>query len=286
MPPMETYSQLIQAAARQLAAAGIDNPRREARLLVALAAEIDSAQLIAIEADKVTDAGTAVRLNAFVARRCKREPFAHISGRRAFYGMDLISDARALVPRPESEQVVDMALELLPRGQGLSVADLGAGSGCLLAAIAHTRGGVKGMAVERDPQAASLARENFKRYELEDRIQIFVMDWAKWDGWSEVDMIVSNPPYIASEQIASLDPDVRLFDPVQALDGGEDGLADYRTITAIGGERMKPGAWLVFEIGYDQDKAVQCILEAHGFTDIRSAKDLSGHDRVVAGRQP
>lgn len=283
---MDTYFQLIQATSRQLADAGIDNARREARLLVALAAEIDSAQLIAIEQDKVTDAGIGVRLDAFVKRRCRREPFAHISGRRAFYGMDLISDARALVPRPDSEQVVDMALALLPRGRGLCVADLGAGSGCLLAAIAHTRGGVRGIAVERDPQAASLARENFKRYDLDERIQIFVMDWAKWTGWGEVDMVVSNPPYIATGQIASLDPDVRLFDPIQALDGGPDGLDDYRAITAIGADRMRSGAWLVFEIGYDQDKAVRAILEAHGFADIRRAKDLSGHDRVVAGRRP
>ena len=278
---METFASLIQKTARTLGAAGIETPRREARLLVALAAELDTAMLIAREKDQVTDAGILARLESFANRRAAHEPFAHIARRREFYGLDFISDARALVPRPDSELVVETALRLLPRGGGVRIADLGTGSACLLCAILHERGGVTGTGVERDPQAAGLARENIKRIGLEVRANIHLGDWANWRDWGEVDLIVSNPPYIAREEIAGLEPDVRLYDPIQALDGGPDGLEAYRQLTALAADGMKAGAWLVFEIGYDQDQAVRKLLQARGFSAIDGARDLGGNDRVV-----
>jgi len=282
---MSTYAELITQTAFGLKQAGIDNSRREARLLVALAAELDTAKLIAIEPDEVSDAGVLARLDAFTKRRCAHEPFAHIAGRRGFYGLSFICDARALVPRPDSERVVETVLELLPRGRGVRVADLGTGSGCLLSAILHTRGGVKGTGVERDPKAASLARENIKRLGLEARAEIRVCSWEAWRGWGEVDLIVSNPPYITPAEIEILDDDVRLYDPREALDGGEDGLEAYRSILGLAAKHMKPGAWLVFEIGYDQKAAVTSLMKGHEFTQIGSARDLGGNDRVVFGRR-
>ncbi len=278
---METFASLIQQTARTLDAAGIETPRREARLLVALAADLDTAMLIVREKDQVTDAGLLARLESFTNRRAAHEPFAHIARRRQFYGLDFISDARALVPRPDSELVVETALRLLPRGGGVRIADLGTGSACLLCAILHERGGVSGIGVECDPQAAGLARENIKRIGLEARADIHRGDWANWRGWGEVDLIVSNPPYIAREEIAGLEPDVRLYDPIQALDGGADGLEAYRQLTALAADGMKTGAWLVFEIGYDQDQAVRKLLQARGFSAIDGARDLGGNDRVV-----
>lgn len=283
---MQTYGALIGQTANVLEAAGIENPRREARQLMALAAAFETAMLIACERDSVADADILARLEAFTKRRCAREPFAHIAGRRGFYGLDFICDARALVPRPDSEIVVETALNLLPHGGGVRVADLGVGSGCLLCAILHMRGGVTGVGVERDAQAASLALENIKRLGLADRAQIANTGWDNWQGWGEVDMIISNPPYIASGAIAGLEADVRLYDPLQALDGGADGLDAYRSLVALGAAQMKTGAWLVLEIGYDQDRPVRDLLQARGFAHIQGARDLGGNDRVVFARQP
>jgi len=282
---MDTYAALIRKTAKTLEAARIDNPRREARLLVALAARLDTAMLIARERDTVPDAALG-RLQDFMTRRCAGEPFAHIRGQVGFYGLDLICDARALVPRPDSEVVVETALELLPRGRGVKIADLGTGSGCLLIAILATRGGVDGIGVEADPQAASLAQENVKRHRLEGRATILHQRWQGWDGWADVDLIVSNPPYIVSHVIDTLEPDVRLYDPLQALDGGADGLEAYRSILSLASRQMKPGAHLVFEIGFDQDDAVRALMAAHGFSEIAGARDLGGQTRVVHGQRP
>jgi len=280
---MATYAYLIRKTTKALDAAGIETPRREARLLVALAARLDTAMLIARERDEVDDGGMLARLQTYTQRRAAREPFAHIRGSTSFYGLDFISDARALVPRPDSEIVVETALGLLPRGRGMRVADLGTGSACLLIAILATRGGVEGVGVEADPQAASLAQENVKRHDLEDRAMIVHKRWEDWRGWGDFDLIISNPPYIESAVIDTLAPDVRVFDPLQALDGGPDGLEAYRSILALAQAQMTLGAHLVFEIGYDQDEAVRALMAAHGFTEIGGARDLGARDRVVHG---
>lgn len=282
---MKTYASAISETAYLLQAAGIENPRREARLLTALAADLDTAGLIGCERDVINNAGILARLDAFTRRRCGHEPYAHIAGRRGFYGLDFICDARALVPRPDSEIVVETALSLLPRGSNVRIADLGTGSACLLASILHVRGGVFGTGVERDPKAASLARENIKRFGLEARAEIVLGGWEDWRDWGEVDLIVSNPPYIASHEIPQLATDVRLFDPLQALDGGADGLSAYRSIVSLAAARMKQGAWIVLEIGHDQDRAVRDLLKSDEFNPIQGARDLGGNARVLAAQK-
>ncbi|MEL6324194.1 MAG: 50S ribosomal protein L11 methyltransferase, partial [Pseudomonadota bacterium] len=159
----DTYGDLITRGAEALKAAGIDAQRREARLLLCEAAALSTTDLIAREQDLVHDGGVRARYQAMLTRRCAHEPFAHIVGRRPFYGLELKSDARALVPRPESETVVDEALKRMPQGRGVTVADLGTGSGCLLIAILTEREGARGIAIDADPAAATLARENFER---------------------------------------------------------------------------------------------------------------------------
>lgn len=279
-----TFDELINAAAKRLAKSEIDAPRREARLLMALAANMQTAQLISA-GPSACPPDTAARFEEYVHRREGREPFAHIAGYRSFYGLDFISDPRALIPRPDSEIVVETALKLMPRGRDIQIADLGTGSGCLLIALLHTRGGVTGTGVEADPEAAALARENVKRHCLTDRTTIMHLPWSKWTGWGEVDLIISNPPYIETTVINTLEPEVRLHDPVQALDGGADGLAAYREIISLAESHMKPGARLVFEIGYDQRESVSDLLRTAGFSDITSARDLGGNDRVVSARR-
>lgn len=282
MADIQRYCDLIMGAAQQLRAADIDAPQREARLLMGVATGLTTTQLIICEQDEAPEA-VAVKYDGIVQRRAAREPFAHIAGQRSFYGLDFVSDARALVPRPDSERVVEVALERLRVGAGVKIADLGTGSGCLLVAILKTHGAATGIGIEANANAASLAQENVARHDLSDRAEIAQMSWTDWNGWGEVDLIVSNPPYIVSDVIETLAPEVSLYDPADALDGGADGLVAYREIISRGATRMKTGAHLVFEIGYDQKESVSDLLEKAGFTAIEAYSDLNGHDRVVIG---
>ena len=275
----------MAAAAGRLRQAGIEGPQREARLLMSLASGLTTSQLILRGHTAVPD-DVSRTFDHMVGQREARVPFQHIAGTTSFFGLDLIADARALVPRADSEVVVEAALRLLPDEPGLEIADLGTGSGCLLIALLVTRSDASGIGVEADVAAASLAAENIARHALESRARLAVQPWAEWSGWGSVDLIISNPPYIRTDVIGSLDPEVRLHDPEVALDGGTDGLDAYRELATLGRARLKPGTPVVFEIGYDQQGDVEAILYGAGLTDIGSAKDLGGNDRVVWARQP
>lgn len=278
-----TYDDLMDLAARRLAGSDIEAPRREARLLMALAAKMQTAKLIAHGQDEVPGPVSA-RFEEYVHRREGHVPFAHIAGYQSFYGLDFICDPRALIPRPDSEIIVETALKLMPRGRGVNIADLGTGSGCLLVCLQHQRGRVRGVGVERDRGAAALARENIKRHGVDARAQIACSSWCDWKGWAQADLIVSNPPYISSLEIAKLQPEVFLHDPRTALDGGDDGLKAFRDIISLAAKNMKQGAWLLFEIGYDQRSSVWALMQDAGFTDLGSARDLGGNDRAIWGK--
>ncbi|MEH6808859.1 MAG: peptide chain release factor N(5)-glutamine methyltransferase [Hyphomonas oceanitis] len=265
--------------------AGIESPQREARLLMSLASGLTTSQLI-LRGHMATPDDVREIFDRMVGQREARVPFQHIAGTTSFFGLDFISDARALVPRADSEAVVEAALRLLPDSPGLEIADLGTGSGCLLIALLVTRPDISGTGVEADGAAASLAAENIAQHGLEIRAKLAVQPWSEWSGWGSVDLLISNPPYIRTEVVASLDPEVRLYDPDAALDGGADGLDAYRELAGLAQARLKPGTPVVFEIGYDQQGDVRAILAAAGLTDIGSAKDLGGNDRVVWARQP
>jgi release factor glutamine methyltransferase len=280
-----TFDELIRAAAKTLTEAGIEDARQNAMMLMLAAFGDTRAALISAGASPVPK-GVQDAFEAALARRLTREPVQHILGHTGFYGLEIRSDARALIPRADSEIVVERALALLPSDAEVKVADLGTGTGCLLAAILSKRPRATGTGVEASPGAASLARENFRQLGVGGRAGVFEGRWADWTGWGEADLIVSNPPYIASREIESLEPEVRQFDPMAALDGGADGLDAYREIIRIAAARMKPGAPLVLEIGHDQRVAVRALLEVAGFTETAHWRDLGGNDRCVMGRAP
>lgn len=281
---IHTYAAVLRDAAARLQHAGIDTAAQEARLLMLAAAGLTRGELISAEQDDVP-VDVLQSFGAMVTERCSRRPVQHILGTTSFYGLDLLCDARALIPRPDSECVVETALRLVPEDTPLQVADLGTGSGCLLAAILANRPLACGEGVEAASEAASLARENLEQLSLSGRAGLFEGSWAEWQGWARMDLIVSNPPYIAQAEIVTLAPEVCRHDPLSALDGGVDGLDAYREISSLAARHMKSGAWLVFEIGYDQKDAVSGLLEMAEFTEIGSLKDLGGNDRVVWGRK-
>lgn len=280
-----TFDELIRSAARQLDAGGISDARQNAMMLMLAAFGDTRAALISAGTSPVPK-GVQDAFEAALARRLAREPVQHILGHTGFYGLEVLSDARALVPRADSEIVVERALARLPRDAPVRVADLGTGTGCLLAAILSNRPLATGTGVEASPAAASLARENFRQLGLEGRAEVFEGSWTAWTGWGEADLIISNPPYIASREIESLEPEVRQYDPMGALDGGADGLDAYREIIRIAAARMQPGAPLVLEIGHDQRAAVLGLLDTAGFAELAHWRDLGGNDRCVIGRAP
>jgi len=280
-----TYDQLMAVGTARLQDAGIVNARLESRWLLAHVSGCQHSELISRGPDKVAEQ-TISAFQERISRRADREPIQHILGTTEFYGLEFLSDARALIPRPDSEIVVEIALERISRERPVFIADLGTGSGCLLAALLANRPMAKGEGIEASEAAAALARENLMRLGLTDRSDVHPGSWASWQKWAEADLIISNPPYIASAEIEGLMPEVREHDPMSALDGGPDGLDAYREITELAARGMQPGAWLVFEIGFDQKQTVTALLKDAGFVEITCRKDLGGNDRAIAARRP
>lgn len=281
---VQTYQESLRTGTQSLRAAGIDEANHEVRLMMMAASGLSRTGLISAEADPVPD-DVAGRFDEMLRKRQARQPLQHILGTTEFYGLEFLCDARALIPRPDSEVVVEAALRLIPEGTEMTLADLGTGTGCLLAALLANRPQLRGVGVEASPEAASLARENLARLGLADRAAVFDGSWADWQDWRAASLIISNPPYIASEEIAVLAPEVRTHDPMAALDGGADGLAAYREIIGLAVQYLNPGAWLVLEIGHDQKEAVSRLLETAKFAEIGASKDLGGNDRVIWARK-
>lgn len=276
-----SYAELIRAGSEKLRAAGLTDPVREARQLMLLASDFEAAGLISAEMD-LADPEHRAAYDMLIAMRADRHPVAHISGWAPFYGLRLRSDSRALIPRADSEPVVDLALEQIEPGRAWQIADLGTGTGALLAALLMARPECSGTAIDLSADALSLAEENFEQLHLSSRTELFSGSWVDWTGWSTCDLIISNPPYIRTAVLQTLAPEVREHDPRMALDGGPDGLIAYREIIAHAALQLQIGAHLVLEIGYDQKTAVTGLLQAAGFTKIQYRQDLGGNDRAIA----
>jgi len=280
-----THGEAIRIAAEKFRDAGLEDPRFEARQIVLWATGLTSAALISAHDEPMAFEHQSAWQMA-VRHREARRPFQHLAGWTDFYGLSLKTDPRALIPRADSECVVDLALELLPKDREQQIADLGTGSGCLLLAGLSQRPMATGFGLDASQEAVRLARDNADTIGLGDRTAFECVSWTEWTGWATCDLIISNPPYIASGIIPTLDPEVRDHDPVMALDGGEDGLSAYREIIALAGDHMTSGAHIVLEIGYDQRETVTKLLATAGFEQIRYQKDLGGNDRAIAATRP
>lgn len=232
-----------------------------------------------------TDAVPPPAMDAFLAlcrRRAAGEPVAYLTGRKAFYGLALQVDARVLDPRPDTETLVDWALQVLQPIAAPRVADLGTGSGAIALALQHQRPDAQVLAVDASAQALQVALANAERLGLP--VRFAEGDWlAGLSGSAEFDAIVSNPPYIAADDphLAAL-----VHEPLNALASGADGLDDIRTISVQAPAHLVPGGWLLLEHGWDQAEAVQALLRQAGFTEVQSRTDLAGHARCTGGRRP
>ncbi|WP_282823975.1 peptide chain release factor N(5)-glutamine methyltransferase [Pelomonas sp. V22] len=268
----------IGAAQTRAIAAGLE--RIDAQLLLAALLGVDRAWLL-IHGDDALSNEQAERFERWLAQRLDGVPLAYLVGEKEFHGLMLKVDRHTLVPRPDTEVLVDWALELMPEGQAAEVVDLGTGSGAIALALAHRRPAAKVTAVDLSPGALAMARANGQALGLQ-------VEWLQGNWWQPLagrafDLIVSNPPYIAGDDHHL--PALR-HEPLSALTPGGDGLDSLRILIADAQAHLRPGAWLLLEHGWDQAPAVADLLRAAGFRELACRNDLGGNPRASGGRRP
>ena len=228
-----------------------------------------------IESEKLQEYEVLLR------KRAEHIPLQYITGTQEFMGLEFKVNSQVLIPRQDTETLVEEALKVLE--PGMSVLDLCTGSGCVIVSLLKHKEGLIGTASDISKQAILVAKENAKQNQVE-------VDFVSSDLFKSVtgtyDMIISNPPYIPTDVIAELMPEVKNFEPIEALDGKEDGLYFYREIVSEAKEFLNSNGYLYFEIGHDQGGRVAAIMETNGYRNVRVVKDLSGNDRVVLGNLP
>lgn len=273
---------LLAEGAARLRLAGIDSPRREARLLLEHAIGVPANE---IATGKIAmSPKTAELFSSFLLRRCRHEPFAYITGTREFWSLRFEVSHDVLIPRPETETLIEAALREFPNLIApLRVLDLGTGSGCLLLAFLSERPNATGIGVDRSPAAVQLAARNARVLALEQRAAFVESQWVSAISGT-FDVIFANPPYIPSDELAGLMPEVAEHEPRLALDGGVDGLCAYREIAAGLTTFMAPGAALFVESGPGQAPEICRIFAAAKFQHQATAKDLAGNARCIVMR--
>lgn len=278
---MPTIGSHWRGIAKQFLKVGIDCPDLDARLLTAAALDYDDGQMIVHEHDVINDAAVA-RLTQFVQRRQTGEPVARILGVKEFYGLAFELNAQTLVPRPETELLVDLGLEHLKDRINPCCLDLGTGTGCVPISLLVHHTELRAVGVDLAGEALVQAQLNSVQHDVGQRLELVQGSWFEpVDAHRQFDLITANPPYIVRDVCEELAAEVRLFDPRLALDGGEDGLDAYREILqSVGGHLVSDGM-LLLEIGFDQSDAVSALCKAAGFRFVSVRNDLAGHNRVI-----
>jgi release factor glutamine methyltransferase len=279
-----TVGSVLDQAAAALAEAGFDEPRRRARRLLAAGLRLTPAEVFA-HPERTLRSEQQARIASLLRRMIAREPLSRITGSREFWGLEFLLSADALDPRPETETVVEAVLARLPdRGEPYRLLDLGTGTGCLLLALLSEFRLARGVGVDIAPGAAALARHNAQRLGFGARARFAVADWGRAIA-GRFDVVMANPPYVATAALAALPPEVRDYDPRLALDGGSDGLAAYRAIAVDLPRLVMPGGLFAAEIGAGQADMVAAILTHVGLRVDGAARDLAGIVRCIIARR-
>lgn len=289
---MQTFHELLTQGTQLLMNAGIEEARLDAWLLLEYSADISRAWYYAHPESEVNEEIVSEYLS-LCQKRAEHIPLQHLTHQACFMGYDFYVDERVLVPRQDTEVLAEEALHQLRNMRNPRILDMCTGSGCLLLSLLMELPDATGTGVDISAAALAVAERNRKNLELEKRAVLVQSDTFSGDYFQknsgnislEYDMLISNPPYIPTEDIGKLMEEVRFHDPVLALDGREDGLYFYRRITEQAGKYLKPGGWLMYEIGCEQGADVSAIMQGEGFTEVTVKKDLAGLDRVVIGKK-
>jgi release factor glutamine methyltransferase len=280
-----TVASLLAEGAERFVLAGLDCARQDALRLLAAVLGTDGLALY-VDPRRLVDAAAISRFRALVDRRAAQEPIQHIVGFEEFRGLRIAVTPDVLIPRPETEGLVERALELLADRPGALVADIGTGSGAIACALAATRPDLEVLAVDQSLGALAVASDNVRALGLASRVRLLAGDLfgplASLSG--SLDMIVANPPYIPSGVIPTLPVEVERFEPHLALDGGPDGMRVLRRIIAEAPGSLRPGGWLVMEIGEEQAGPLASLMAAEGFSRIGARRDLRDVERYIEGR--
>jgi release factor glutamine methyltransferase len=275
-----TGNEALRSATARLAAAGVPDAARDARLLLAHALAIGPERLILQLSEPLSEAAVAA-FDAGVAAREARQPLSQITGSRLFWGLSFRVTPDVLDPRPETETLVAAALD----GPMSRVLDLGTGSGAILLTLLAEHPSASGLGTDLSQAALDVARENARRLGVAERAEFRISDWLE-DVGDSFDLVLSNPPYIAEAEMEALSPEVRDWEPRQALTPGAEGLEAYRAILGRIGRVLRPGGRLLLEIGATQGMAVARLCEAAGLREVRLLPDMDGRDRVVSALAP
>ncbi len=261
-----------------------DDPRHEAEILLGAALGKTRAWIMAHPEERTLDCEATDRYEAYVTRRSHGEPVAYVLGEKEFWSLPLAVTPDVLIPRPETELVVELALAHLPPGAAARVLDLATGSGAIALAIAHERPGAGVIGTDVAAAAIEVARRNALQLRL-GNVEFVAGNWFEPVAGQQFDLVVSNPPYIAAGD-ERVEPGVRRFEPHGALFSGSEGLDALRVIAAEAGSHLEGGGWLIVEHGDQQGPAVRDLLETAGFGDVTTHRDLAGLERCTAGRWP
>ena len=278
---------LLDEAAERLAAAGVENARRNAEWMIEAALGLDRTTLLANMGEPVTEEERAA-FEEMMERRLRREPLQYVVGHADFYGLRLRVTPAVLIPRPETEEVVETALAQLQEAKKPWVLDMGTGSGAIALALKHERPDAEVFACDVSEDALAVAARNAERLALDvSFIHADALAPAFTDGVPACfDALVANPPYVPDAEAATLEPEVRDYEPATALFTGDDPLVYYRAITGHASRVLKAGGLILFEAHTDYARAVRDLLDESGYTETAVKEDLSGHPRIVWGRKP
>ncbi len=273
-----TYREAIEAGTDALSSAGIDNPDLDAWYLLQMVCKIERS-FFYIHEDEEIPPEEQREFEIAVKKRAEHVPLQYIIGEQEFMGLTFKVNSNVLIPRQDTETLVEEALKVCR--PGMRVLDLCTGSGCIIVSLLKNAPGVTGVGADVSKQALLVAKENGKSYEVD-------IEWIRSDLFDNIpyrfDLIVSNPPYIPTKDIAELMPEVRDFEPFDALDGHEDGLYFYRKIISESEKYLNSEGYLYLEIGYNQGEEVSELMKQAGFTEVEIVKDLAHLDRVVKGK--
>ena len=289
LPETWTILKLLKWTTAYFKSHRIEQARAAAEMFLAHTLGVGRIDLY-VQYDRPLESRELEIFKGFVQRRMRREPVAYIVGKKEFWSMDLKVTSDVLIPRPDTETLVETAFTIVPPEPGpspLNILDLGTGSGAIVLAMASERPSHSFYAVDRSEKALAVARDNARMRELDKTITFLRGNW--FDPVRNLgryfDVILSNPPYVSSHEFEVLPPEITQYEPLEALDGGSDGLEAIRLIIKQASDSMVPGGWLLFEIGHDQWAAVEKLIAGSGaYSDWVVIKDYSGHDRVVRTR--